>query len=69
MTEGLKRAVANARRTHVAPGMGTWLEEYKCGCTSVTKSSTQALGYCPTHGADRISLLRLHEAVSVGLSK
>jgi hypothetical protein len=31
-----------------------WLEEYKtCGCSNVTKSKRDAVGYCWLHGTDR----------------
>lgn len=69
MGQGLKRAVANAKRTKVSPGMGQWMEEYKCGCTHVTVFRNEALGYCPTHGEDRRHISKLIEPVAVGLAK
>ena len=69
MSNGLKRATAYARMTRVSPGMGMWLEEYKCGCTSVTRTRKEALGYCPTHGEDLRRIIRLPEPVGVGLTK
>lgn len=68
MAEGIKRAIANAKAMRMTPGMGTWLEEYKCGCSNVTKFKNEALKYCPRHGADKIRIYKLHEAVKVGLS-
>lgn len=69
MGNGLKRAHANAKLTRILPGMGIWLEEYKCGCSFVTKTKSEALGYCPTHGEDRRHLYKLTEPVAVGLAR
>lgn len=68
MAEGLKRALANAKATRMTPGLGRWLEEYKCGCSNVTAIKREALGYCPRHGEDRRNLYKLTEPVKVGMS-
>lgn len=48
--------------------LGRWMEEYPCGCSNVTKSKAERLGYCPIHGVDAIRIYRLLEAVKAGLS-
>lgn len=69
MSNGLKRATANARATRMTSGVGAWMEEYKCGCSNVTALKNEALGYCPIHGEDKRHIYRLTEPVAVGYTK
>ncbi len=48
---------------------GTWLEEYKCGCTNVTATKREALGYCPDHGEDRRRITKLLNPIEKGLAR
>ena len=37
-----------------------WLEEYeKCNCVGESKTKSEALGYCATHGSDRMRLTKI----------
>jgi hypothetical protein len=32
---------------------GTWIVEYKCGCSEDAHSKSELLNYCAKHGADK----------------
>lgn len=53
----------------MTPGFGIWLEEFKCGCSNVTATKREALGYCPIHGEDKRHSYKLVEPVKVGMPK
>lgn len=50
-------------------GVGVWLEEFKCGCSNVTATKKEALGYCPKHGEDKRHSYKLVEPIKIGLSE
>jgi len=44
-----------------------WLEEYvRCGCSNVTRTKAEALGYCPTHGTDRRRITKVPAGMELG---
>lgn len=40
-----------------------WIEQYHCGCSSEARSKNNLLGYCATHGDDRVVLY--HNGITV----
>lgn len=43
-----------------AKARDVWMEEYKsCGCSNVTATKKEAIGYCPKHANDRRRITKL----------
>ena len=47
-----------------------WLEEYAhCGCSNVTETKREAIGYCPKHGCDRLRITMIpNDGIELGLA-
>jgi len=39
----------------------TWIEEYKCGCSTESPRKRDLLGYCSKHGDSRKRLHKMNE--------
>jgi hypothetical protein len=66
-------AVQNQTWQQKQSGKWVWLEEYeRCGCSNVTNTKAEALGYCPRHGTDRRRITKLpndpSDPITLGLS-
>ena len=47
-----------------------WLEEYQgCGCSNMTATKREALGYCPKHGTGRRRITKIpNNGMEVGFA-
>ncbi len=41
-----------------------WMEEYRCGCSVEVDTKRDLVGYCGTHGDDRVNLYRINDTTA-----